>query len=211
MLISFAVTAKLIRVFVSAYAKSRFSYDAVHIILSLNSEVLRQIGRSQQIQIRLCLFFRRTVYSRSAFLPSWLHLLTAFCNFPRPFFSSFQTIITFLGMSGFWERIYRKVPKFSDARRLCCNLPKIQTKRPNLRVFHQKDANGIANIENSDQTAPRSSLIWVCTVCRKLSVQKLWIITVINSACLMKYKLENTLESKQEFYLFSCLLQMLEI
>ena len=28
---------------------------------------------------------------------------------------------------------YRKVPKFSDARKLCCNLPKSQTKRPNLR------------------------------------------------------------------------------
>ena len=25
---------------------------------------------------------------------------------------------------------YRKVPKFSDARKLCCNLPKIQEKRP---------------------------------------------------------------------------------
>ena len=50
--------------------------------------------------------------------------------------------------------VYRKVPKFSDARKLCCNLPKIQTKRPNLRVFHQKDANGIANSEDPDQTAP---------------------------------------------------------
>ena len=49
---------------------------------------------------------------------------------------------------------YRKVPKFSDAKRLCCNLPKIQTKRPNLRVFCQNDANGIANSEESDQTAP---------------------------------------------------------
>ena len=47
----------------------------------------------------------------------------------------------------------RKVPKFLDARKLCCNLPKIQTKRPNLRVFHQKDANGIANSEDPDQTA----------------------------------------------------------
>ena len=35
---------------------------------------------------------------------------------------------------------YRKVPNFSDARKLCCKLPKIQDKRPNLRVFHQKDA-----------------------------------------------------------------------
>ena len=49
---------------------------------------------------------------------------------------------------------YRKVPKFSDARKLCCNLSKIETKRPNLRVFCQNDANGIANSEDPDQTAP---------------------------------------------------------
>ena len=49
---------------------------------------------------------------------------------------------------------YHKVPKFSDARKLCCNLPKIQTKRPKLRKFHQNDANGIANSGDSDQTAP---------------------------------------------------------
>ena len=30
---------------------------------------------------------------------------------------------------------YSKVPKFSDARKLCCNLSKIQTKRPNLGDF----------------------------------------------------------------------------
>ena len=38
---------------------------------------------------------------------------------------------------------YRKVPKFSDARKLSCNLPKIQTKRPNLKLFSPKVANGI--------------------------------------------------------------------
>ena len=32
-------------------------------------------------------------------------------------------------------KAYCKVPKFSDARNLCCNLPKIQTKRPKLKVF----------------------------------------------------------------------------
>ena len=53
---------------------------------------------------------------------------------------------------------YRKVPKFSDARKLRCNLPKIQTKRPNLRVFCQNDANGIANSEDPDQTAPRGAV-----------------------------------------------------
>ena len=30
--------------------------------------------------------------------------------------------------------------------------------------MHPKDAEGIANSVDPDQTAPRSSLIWVCTV-----------------------------------------------
>ena len=49
---------------------------------------------------------------------------------------------------------YCKVPKLLDARKLCCKLPKIQTNRPNLWVFYQNDANGIANSEDPDQTAP---------------------------------------------------------
>ena len=64
---------------------------------------------------------------------------------------------------------YRKVPKFLDARKLCCNLPKTQTKRPNLRVFRQKDANGIANSEDPDQTAP----LGVCTACQDQSVRNI--------------------------------------
>ena len=41
-----------------------------------------------------------------------------------------------------FPQAYRKVPKFSDARKLCCNLPKIQEKRPNLWIFvKKKDAN----------------------------------------------------------------------
>ena len=39
------------------------------------------------------------------------------------------------------DQSYHKVPKFSEARKLCCNLQKIQTKSPKLRVFRQKDAN----------------------------------------------------------------------
>ena len=49
---------------------------------------------------------------------------------------------------------YRKVPKFLDAIKICRNLPKIHTKRPNLRVFCQKDSIRIANSEDPDQTAP---------------------------------------------------------
>ena len=46
--------------------------------------------------------------------------------------------------------IYSKVPKFLDAKKLCCNSPEIQTKRQNLKVFGQKHVNGIANSEDPD-------------------------------------------------------------
>ena len=49
---------------------------------------------------------------------------------------------------------YRKIPKFSDARKSCCYIPKIQTRRSKHRVFYQNVANGIANSEDPDQTAP---------------------------------------------------------
>ena len=48
---------------------------------------------------------------------------------------------------------YHKVPKFTYTRKLCCNSPKIQTKRQNLKVFCQKHANGIPNSEDPDQTS----------------------------------------------------------
>ena len=63
-------------------------------------------------------------------------------------------IVKYPPLLGLSNRTYRKVSKFSDARKLCCNPPKIQTKRPNLRVLHQNSENGIANSEDLDQTAP---------------------------------------------------------
>ena len=48
-----------------------------------------------------------------------------------------------------------------------------------------KDADGMANSVDSDQTAPRSSLIWVCTVCPGLSVRKLRIITVLENVAVL--------------------------
>ena len=44
--------------------------------------------------------------------------------------------------------------------------------------MHPKDAEGIANSVDPDQTAPRSRLIWVCTVCPDMSIRKLRKITV---------------------------------
>ena len=42
-----------------------------------------------------------------------------------------------------------------DVGKLCCNYPKIQTKNPYLRVLgKKKNANGIANSVEPDQTAP---------------------------------------------------------
>ena len=68
------------------------------------------------------------------------------------------SVVKQAGLSFTWSETlnmdYRKVPKFSDVRKLCCNLPKIQEKRPNLWVLCQKDATGIANSEDPDQTAP---------------------------------------------------------
>ena len=68
------------------------------------------------------------------------------------FYGEFTNIILWLSPNAHLN--YRKVPKISHARKLSCNLSEIQTKRPNLRVFRQKDANGIANSEDPDQTAP---------------------------------------------------------
>ena len=63
-------------------------------------------------------------------------------------------VVLLYGDDGWVEHVdigirYRKIPKFSDGKKHCCNLPKILTKRPN----HQKSANGIAHSEDSDQTA----------------------------------------------------------
>ena len=44
-------------------------------------------------------------------------------------------------------------------KKLCSYLPKIQTKKPNLNAFPQKDANGIANSVDPDQTAPLGA-VW---------------------------------------------------
>ena len=77
---------------------------------------------------------------------------------------------------------YCKVPKFWDARKLCCYLPKIQTKKPHLRVFCQKDANGIANRVDPDQT-----------VCPDLSVRELMTITVHKYCKIIKLRMHKRL------------------
>ena len=73
---------------------------------------------------------------------------------------------------------YRKNPKYSDTPKIWCNHPKIWTRWLNQKVMHPKDAAGIANSIDPDQ----SSLIWVCTVCPDLPVRKLRIITVITKS-----------------------------
>ena len=57
------------------------------------------------------------------------------------------------------QAYYHKIHKFSDTKTFCCKLPKIQTKRPNLRLFCQNCAKWIANSEDPDQTAPLGA-VW---------------------------------------------------
>ena len=73
---------------------------------------------------------------------------------------------------------YRKVLKYSDTQQICRNHSKIWTKWLYHRVMSPNDADGMANSADPDQTAPRSSLIRVCTVCLGISVRKLRISTV---------------------------------
>ena len=63
--------------------------------------------------------------------------------------------VVYIVSASLWQFVltYRKVPKFWEARNLCWNLPKIQTDQT-FQFFGQNDANGIANSEDPDQTAP---------------------------------------------------------
>ena len=53
-----------------------------------------------------------------------------------------------------WSFIYRKNSKNSDTRKICSNHPKIRTRWLYRRVMLPKDADGIANSVDPDQTAP---------------------------------------------------------
>ena len=53
---------------------------------------------------------------------------------------------------------YCKSTKFSDAHNVCCNSPKIQTKKPFDREICVKGVDGIANSVDPDQTAPRGAV-----------------------------------------------------
>ena len=48
---------------------------------------------------------------------------------------------------------YRKFPKYSDTQKICCNHSKIWTMWLYHRVMNPKDAKGIANSVDPDQTA----------------------------------------------------------
>ena len=49
---------------------------------------------------------------------------------------------------------YRKFPKYSDTQNICCNQSKILTMWLYHRVMSPKDADGMANSVDPDQTAP---------------------------------------------------------
>ena len=57
------------------------------------------------------------------------------------------------------HKTYRKTPKYSDTQNICCNHPKTWTRWLYRRVMHPKDAAGIANSVDPDQTAPLGA-VW---------------------------------------------------
>ena len=54
---------------------------------------------------------------------------------------------------------YRKFPKYSDNQNICCNHSKIWTMWLYHRVMSPKDADGMANSVDPDQTAPLEA-VW---------------------------------------------------
>ena len=65
-----------------------------------------------------------------------------------------QTLICALN-SHFVETLdYHKFPKYSDTQKICCDHPKSWTRWHFVRVMYPKDAEGIANSVDPDQTTP---------------------------------------------------------
>ena len=77
-LISFAVTAKLICVFVFAYAKIRFSHDAAHNVLTLYTEAASEV-RTLLVVIRPVIGWMVNVSSALMLnAESWILYMTRF-------------------------------------------------------------------------------------------------------------------------------------
>ena len=65
---------------------------------------------------------------------------------PNPSFTIYIKVGFYISSQDFDSKLYlvvvesnksceKMLTKFSDARKLCCNLPKTQTRRPKLKVF----------------------------------------------------------------------------
>ena len=115
-------------------------------------------GQTVQTQIRLLLSEQsdlglHSLLFQMCFLTKYPSTWPLCFNFSltSAMFSGVQKFRNFTG-----NKRYRKVPKFSDAKKLCCNLPKTQNKEAKLYFlyFVKMMQNGIANSEDPDQTAP---------------------------------------------------------
>ena len=97
-LISWAVTAQLICVFVFAYAKIRFSHDAAHLIFSLNYHV----GKTQSYEECTCGFFNYSnVYNTHKFI---FHMTRFTFKILNLLLSLFSIIIALVECVHNWNR-----------------------------------------------------------------------------------------------------------
>ena len=77
--------------------------------------------------------------------------------------------------------MYRKNPKISDTQKIRCYHPKSWTRWLFLRVMHSKDAAGIANSADPDQTAPLGA-VWsgsalFAQTCLSENLETLWYVS----------------------------------
>ena len=105
----------------------------------------------------LCFSIKRIlwVYIRITFLAEVILMRTHNISFLWRHVENYPLIIIKSGLLV----TYRKFPKYSDTQNVCCNHSKIWTMWFYHRVASSKDADGMANSVDPDQTAPQGA-VW---------------------------------------------------
>ena len=87
---------------------------------------------------------------------SWMAQIYSLCNLKIKFREHWvQKLLWSIKLLRMHSKMqFRKKPKYSDTRKICCNYPKRLTVWFYDRVMHPKDADKMANSVDLDQTAP---------------------------------------------------------
>ena len=146
------LSCALICAFDITYAKCKFSHDAAQ-TYELNKNYICYRPSKEDVTLMKKIYFNFHTFFFLKMSPYELEKLNIQCHelviLKRPLNILVQNCLSINSFCLYYY-YYRKVPKFLNTRKLCSYLPKIQTKRQNLRVFCQNVANGIANSADPD-------------------------------------------------------------